>query len=148
MTQAPWIDVHAHPGRCFLAGLDDSDPLVRMLGGAQVAAALAAAQPAGLTAVTLSTVADLRVLAPDPVRGLRAARQFQPGEAYVDHRRQLDQISRAVAASGAQVALTAADIASAQADGRTAVLISCEGGDFLEGETARLTEARAAARHR
>lgn len=136
--------MHAHPGRCFLAGLDDGDPLVGMLGGAEVAAALAAAQAAGLTAVTLSTVADLRVLAPDPVRGLRAARQFKPGEVYGDHRRQLDQISRAVAASGAQVAVTAADIASAEADGRTAVLISCEGGDFLEGEAARLTEARAA----
>lgn len=144
MTQAPWIDVHAHPGRCFLAGLDDADPLVGMLGAAEVAAALAAAQAAGLAAVTLSTVADLRVLAPDPLRGLRAARQFKPGEAYADHRRQLDQISRVVAASGAQVAVTAADITSARADGRTAVLISCEGGDFLEGETARLTEARAA----
>ena len=70
-----------------------------MLGAAKVAVALPAAQAAGLTAVTLSTVADLRVLAPDPVRGLRAVRQFKPGEAYADHRRQLDQISRAVAAS-------------------------------------------------
>ncbi len=96
-----------------------------------------------MTAITLSTVADLRVLAPDSVRGLRAARPFKPGEAYADHRRQLDQISRAVAASGARVASTAADIARAQADGRTAVLISCEGGDFLEGDLARLTEAQA-----
>jgi membrane dipeptidase len=144
VTQAPWIDLHAHPGLCFLAGLDDADPLVRMLGGAQISAALAAAQDAGLSAVTLSTVADLRVLAPDPARGLRAAREFRPGEAYADHRRQLDQISRDVAATGAQVAVTAADIESAQADGRTAVLISCEGGDFLEGEAARLAEARAA----
>ena len=70
-----------------------------MLGAAEVAVALAAAQAAGLIAVTLSRVADRRVLAPDQVRGLRAARQFEPGEAYADHRRQLDQISRAVAAS-------------------------------------------------
>jgi hypothetical protein len=140
--------MHAHPGRCFLAGLDDGDPLVGMLGAAEVAVALVAAEAAGLTAVTLSTVADLRVLAPDPVRGLRAARQFQPGEAYADHRRQLDEISRVVAASGAQVAVTAADIVSAQADGRTAVPISGEGGDFLEGQTARLAEARGLARHR
>lgn len=144
MTQDPWIDLHAHPGRCFLAGLDDADPLVGMLGGAEVAAALAAAQSVGMAAVALSTVADLRVLAPDPVRGLRAARQFKPGEAYADHRRQLDQIGQAVEASGAKVAITAADIERAQADGRTVVLISCEGGDFLEGEIGRLTEAKAA----
>ena len=144
MTDAPWIDLHAHPGRCFLAGLDDADPLVGMLGGAEIAAALAAANAVGLAAVTLSTVADLRVLAPDPVRGLRAAGQFKPGEAYADHRRQLDQIGRAVAAAGAQVAVTAADIESAQPDGRTAVLISCEGGDFLEGDLGLLAEVRAA----
>jgi membrane dipeptidase len=143
VTDAPWIDLHAHPGRCFLAGLDDADPLVGMLGRPEIGAALAAANAAGLAAVTLSTVADLRVLAPDPVRGLRAARQFQPGEAYADHRRQLDQIGRTLAANGAQVAVTAEEIQSAQADGMTAVLISCEGGDFLEGDIRRLTEVRA-----
>jgi len=115
-----------------------------MLGGAQISAALDAAQEAGMTAISMSTVADLRVLAPDPVRGLRAAREFQPGEAYADHQRQLDQISQAVAVAGAKVARTAADIESAQAAGRTAVLISCEGGDFLEGDVSRLAEAGAA----
>jgi len=115
-----------------------------MLGRQEIGAALASANAAGLAAVTLSTVADLRVLAPDPVRGLRAARDFKPGEAYADHRRQLDQISRAVAAASAEVARTAADIGTAQAEGRTAVLISCEGGDFLEDELSRLTEARGA----
>jgi membrane dipeptidase len=144
VTEAPWIDLHAHPGRCFLAGLDLGDPLVAMLGAAEIPAALAAAQTAGLTAITLSTVADLRVLAPDPVRGLRAARQFKPGEAYADHRRQLGEISQAVTAAGARVAVTAADIERAQADGRTAVLISCEGGDFLEGDVSRLTEVKGA----
>jgi membrane dipeptidase len=144
VTQAPWIDLHAHSGRCFLAGLDDADPLVGMLGREDIGAALAAANAAGMAAVTLSTVADLRVLAPDPVRGLRAARQFKPGEAYADHRRQLDEISRAVDTAGAQVAVTAADIESAQAEGRTAVLISCEGGDYLEGDLGLLAEARAA----
>ena len=61
VTRGPWIDVHAHPGRCFLAGLARTDPLAASLGGEDAAAALSAAQKAGLTAVTLSTVADLRV---------------------------------------------------------------------------------------
>jgi hypothetical protein len=38
-----WIDVHAHPGRCFLAGLSDDDPQAAVLGGQDVAGALAAA---------------------------------------------------------------------------------------------------------
>jgi len=83
-TRAPWVDVHAHPGRCFLAGLDAGDPLAGLLGGPDVATALSAARDAGLAAVTLSTAA-----------------------------------------------------------GQTAVLVGCEGGDFLEGRPEALAEARA-----
>ena len=139
-----WIDVHAHPGRCFLAGLDDSDPLVGLLGAPDVASAVAAARVAGLAAVTLSTVADLRVLTPDADKGLRASRPFRPGEAQADHRRQVEGISRAVAAAGLQIATTAAEIEAAHDAGQTAVLLSCEGGDFLEGSLAPLAEARVA----
>jgi membrane dipeptidase len=142
-TGTPWIDVHAHPGRCFLAGLDAGDPLVGMLGGPDVAAALSAARDAGLAAVTLSTVADLRVLGPDPVRGLRAVRQFEPGEAYADHRRQLAGIGQLLAGLGVEVAVTPAAIESAWASGHIAVLLACEGGDFLEDRLEALTEARA-----
>ncbi len=144
MTSGPWIDVHAHPGRCFLAGLDETDPLAGALGGLDVAGSLAAARAAGLAAVTLSTVADLRVLAPDPVKGLRASRQFRPGEAYRDHQRQLSGIGELAKALGADIAVTAAEIERAHASHRTALLVSCEGGDFLEGRLEPLQQARAA----
>ncbi|HEX5287980.1 MAG TPA: membrane dipeptidase [Streptosporangiaceae bacterium] len=42
------------------------------------------------------------------------------------------------------MATSAADLESAARDGRTAVLLGCEGGDFLEGDLRRLEEARAA----
>ena len=142
-TRVPWIDVHAHPGRCFLAGLDGVDPLAALLGGQDVPGALAAARRAGLAAVTVSTVADLRVLAPDPVQGLRAGRPFEPGEAYADHRRQLAGIGQVLAGAGVPVAATAADVETAQASGQTAALIACEGGDFLAGRPEALAEARA-----
>jgi membrane dipeptidase len=142
-TRAPWVDVHAHPGRCFLTGLDAGDPLVGMLGAPDVGAALSAARDAGLAAVTLSTVADLLVLGPDPVRGLRAVRQFGPGEAYADHRRQLAGIGQILVELGAPVAMTPAGIESAWASGHTAVLLACEGGDFLEDRLEALAEARA-----
>jgi membrane dipeptidase len=142
-ARTQWIDVHAHPGRCFLAGLDDADPLVGMLGGQDIASALSAAQDAGMGAVTLSTVADLRVLAPDPVKGLRASRPFRPGEAYADHRRQLAGITQTLAGLGKRVAVTSAHVEAAWASGHTAVLLSCEGGDFLDGNLEPLAEARA-----
>jgi membrane dipeptidase len=142
-TGAPWVDVHAHLGRCFLAGLDAGDPMAGLLGGQDVAVALSAAREAGMAAVTLSTVADLRVLAPDPVKGLRAAREFSPGEAYADHRRQLAGIGELLARLGTPVAVTAEDIHDAWSGGQTAVLVGCEGGDFLEGRLEALAEARA-----
>jgi membrane dipeptidase len=144
VTRRPWVDLHAHPGRCFLAGLDVADPLVSRLGGAEIGAQMAAAATAGMAAITLSTVADLRVLAPDAAKGLTASREFGPGEAYGDHRRQLDAMMSALAALGVLVAVSAAELERAWAGGRTAALLSCEGGDFLEGRLEALAEARAA----
>jgi len=141
-TRAPWVDVHGHPGRCFLAGLGGGDPLVGMLGAADVEAALSAARDAGLAAVTLSTVADLRVLAPDPVKGLRAVRDFGPGEAYADHRRQLTAIRQVLDDLEVPVAMSAADIEHARDSGQIVVLLACEGGDFLEDGLEALAEAR------
>ena len=135
--------MHAHPGRCFLAGLDSADPLATRLGGQDIAAALSAARAAGMAAVTLSTVADLRVLAPDAVTGLRASRPFRPGEAYQDHRRQLAGIAQVLTRLGLATAVTAQAIEGAWATGQTAVLVACEGGDFLEGRLEPLAEARA-----
>ena len=68
------------------------------------------ARAAGITALILATVSDFAVLRPDPQAGLRAHRDFRPGEAYADHRRQLEAIRRAMAAAGAEVATSAADV--------------------------------------
>jgi membrane dipeptidase len=139
----PWIDLHGHAGRCFLAGLPAGHQLIATMGAAAVADAVRAAQAAGMTAVNLSAVADFAVLRPDPAKGLSAHRDFHPGEAYADYRRQLTGIRQAAAEAGAEVATSAADLERAARDGRTVVLLGCEGGDFLEGDLRRLEEARA-----
>jgi membrane dipeptidase len=142
--RGPWIDLHGHAGRCFLAGLPAGHPMVTALGAASVAGAVRDARAAGVTALTLATVSDFAVLRLDPQAGLRAHRDFRPGEAYADHRRQLEGIRRAVAAAGAEVATSAAGVDRAARDGRTVVLLGCEGGDFLDGDLRRLEEARGA----
>jgi membrane dipeptidase len=136
--------LHSHAGRCFLAGLPPAHSVAAALGPASVAAALEAARAAGMTALCLSAVADFMILRPDPAVGLRAVRDFRPGEAYADYQRQLAGIRAAVAEAGAEVATSPADLDRAARDGRTAVLLGCEGGDFLEGDLRRLAEARAA----
>jgi len=118
--------------------------MVASLGAASIADAVRDAAAAGMTALVLATVSDFTLLRPDPVTGLRAHRDFRPGEAHADHRRQLDGLRQAVAAAGTQVATSAADLDRAARDGRTVVLLGCEGGDFLDGDLRRLEQARAA----
>jgi membrane dipeptidase len=142
--RGPRIDLHSHAGRCFLAGLPAGHSLVATMGAAAVADAVRAARAAGMTALVLAAVADFAVLRPDPATGLRAHRGFHAGEAYADYQRQLAGIREAAAEAGAGVAASAADLDRAGRDGRTAVLLGCEGGDFLEGDLRRLEEARAA----
>jgi membrane dipeptidase len=139
-THGPWIDVHAHPGRCFLAGAPAGDRLAELLGGDASVAAVRAAREAGLTAVSLATVADLAVLAPTPEGGLRAARPFEPGEAHAGHQRQVAGLRALVEQERMPVAMTAADLERAHAEGTTAALLTCEGGDFLEGLVERVEE--------
>jgi membrane dipeptidase len=140
----PRVDLHSHAGRCFLAGLPAGHSAVATMGAAAVADAIRAARAAGMTALVLAAVADFAVLRPDPATGLRAYRDFRPGEAYADTQRQLAGIRAAVAEVSAEVAASAADLDRAARDGRTAVLLGCEGGDFLEGDLRRLEQSRAA----
>jgi len=140
----PRVDLHSHAGRCFLAGLPAGHALVAALGAPAVPDAVRAARAAGITALVLSAVADFAVLRPDSATGLRAYRDFRAGEAYSDYQRQLTGIRAAAAEAGAEVVTSAAGLDRAVADGRTAVLLGCEGGDFLDGDLRRLEEARAA----
>jgi hypothetical protein len=87
--------------------------MVVSLGAASVTGAVRDALAAGVTALTLATVSDFAVLRPDPVTGLRAYRDFRPGEAYADHCRQLEAIRRAVTAAGAEVATSAGGLPAA-----------------------------------
>jgi membrane dipeptidase len=142
-AHGPWIDVHAHPGRCFLAGAPAGDPLADLLGGDASATALHAARRAGLTAVSFATVADLLVLAPAPGGGLHAGRPFEPGEAWTDHQRQLQGLRHLLDREQVAPARTAGDLERAHASSTMAALLTCEGGDFLEGRGERLAEVHA-----
>ncbi|MEZ5227534.1 MAG: membrane dipeptidase [Acidimicrobiales bacterium] len=97
------------------------------------------AAEAGVCCVSLSTVADLAVLRANAAGGLGAGREFEPGEARRDHDRQLAGL-RTVFDDVRQVR-AAADITAAHHDGRGSGFVSCEGADFLEGDTSGLVDA-------
>jgi membrane dipeptidase len=138
---SPRIDVHAHPGRCFLAGLDEHDPMVALLGRDRADEAIATAAAAGMAAVSFATVADLRVIGPRPDGGLGAFREFEPGEADADHRRQLEAITRLATDGNVPIIRCAADVERSVADGSTGLFVTCEGADFVEGALGRVEDA-------
>lgn len=138
-THGPWLDLHAHPGRCFLAGYDDTSPLVELLGTSTVAASVRQAAGAGVCCVSVSTVADLAVLGPTATGGLAARRPFEPGEARADHDRQMAGLHSLF--DDVRQVRTAADIEAANADGRGSAFVSCEGADFLDGRLEGLIDA-------
>jgi membrane dipeptidase len=130
-TRAPRIDVHAHPGRCFLAGIAPDDALLSVLGGDHAVEALRSASDAEMGAVSLATVADLRVLRMG-AGGFTAGRPFEAGEAMADHRRQLEAIVEVAREADSPIIRCAHDIERARARGRTGVFVTCEGADFVE----------------
>lgn len=135
----PWVDLHAHPGRCFLAGFADSAPMVQLLGPSTVASSVRLASDAGVCCVSASTVGDLAVLRPNADGGMGAGRAFEPGEARADHDRQLSGLGESLA--GILQVRGAHDIRRAHADGLGSAFIACEGADFLDGELDGLTDA-------
>lgn len=140
----PWVDLHAHPGRCFLAGLSPADRLAEIVGADTCDASVAEIERAGMAAVTFATVADLRVIGFKDDGGLHAVRPFNDGEAYADHCRQLEGIHDLAGRHDLPLIRTADDIVAAHDAGVTALFLTCEGADFVEHHLERLDESHAA----
>ncbi len=139
--RGPSADIHAHPGRFFVRGLPAAEPITALLGAEATDEALQDLRAGELDLVCYATVADLRVLRVDPARGICAGRAFDAGEAYADHERQLAALDEITARPGVARILTPADLAAARAANRLGILLTCEGGDFLEERLERVAEA-------
>lgn len=135
------VDIHSHPGRFFLKGVVDRTPTTRAFGEPFEAAAIADLNAGNVSAALFSAVADMRLLEMTPSQGLHAARDFQPGEAYKDYRRQLAELKALAASPGLGAGLTPADIDAAHARHKSAAVFAVEGGDFIEADLDRVHEA-------
>ena len=129
----PWVDVHAHPGRCFLGGLDRSSRLVQMFGPDDSVNRVRSSATGEVAVVNTATVGDLAVVGPNASGGLGAGREFEPGEAVRDHDRQLDAVDTLLAHHDIRTVLGPGDIHAAADAGTPGAFVSCEGGDFLDG---------------
>lgn len=103
---------------------------------------LAAGMRAGsLAAVCLSEIPDEPLLGRNAAGITGISRSPRPDELYRHHLERLAWTDDMVAHHGLQRALTAADLVSAHAAGRPALIGGVEGLDFLEGKLERLEEA-------
>ena len=135
----PWVDVHAHPGRCFLRGIPEDDALRALLGPDDTDRAIEDLRVGGVALASFSTVADLRVLSVGEA-GIVAGREFEPGEAWSDHERQLAALLDLADGGKLRLVRSPEEVASLLDEGIPGMLLTCEGGDFLEGRLARVEE--------
>ena len=132
LSRGPWIDLHAHPGRCFLEGNTPESPWRALLGDSVCGEVLKNVPTPPFAAISVSSVSDLAVLGVTPDGGLAAVRPFEEGEAYRDHRRQVDGVVSMLATERIALARCAADLTRAHESGELVAILSCEGADFAE----------------
>ena len=139
MPISPWVDVHAHPGRCFMRGLDEKDAMRAALGGDDSVRAVGDLAAGGVALASFSTVADLRVLSIGP-NGIGASRDFHEGEAWSDHERQLRALLDLAEQGSVRLVRAPSEIKTFSPGDVPGMLMTCEGGDFLEGDPSRVEE--------
>ena len=135
------VDTHCHPGRFFLKGVIDPSPTTRAFGEPFEAAAIADLSAGNVSAGVFSAVSDMSLLEQTATQGLKAGRDFKPGEAYADYQRQVGELKSLIASHAVAAGLRPTDIESAHRYHKTAALIGVEGGDFIEDRLERINEA-------
>lgn len=123
-SHGPWVDLHAHPGKCFF-------------GDTEIFDAARALKSAGVAASSFSTVGDLGILAIRP-DGIVQTREFEPGEARRDHDNQLLALGHLGEDDDVLVIRKAADVQQAHDEGLAGAFFTAEGADFLGEDLADL----------
>ena len=132
-SQLPPIsfDLHTHPGAFFNKGKpgyvgDDSlSGTVRGMRGGQ------------LTGAFFSLVGDAPLIELTPT-GVKTRGAYSPGEAVAEYARQLRLLRAQLVGTPAFIATKANDLLRAQREGTVAAFLGCEGGEFLDGDAARV----------
>jgi membrane dipeptidase len=135
------VDTHSHPGRFFLKRLTEQTPTTRAFGEAFEDQAVADLSAGNVSAALFCAVADMRLIEMTPTGGLRAGREWTPGEAFADYQRQLAELKTLLSNPALTPGLTAADIESAHRRHKTGAVFGVEGGDFIEDRLDRVHEA-------
>ncbi len=128
------FDLHTHPGVFFAKGMD------LYPGDDKAGTTISEMEEARLTGAFFSLVADIQVIEIGP-EGMRPLKNFGPGEAWADYKRQLGILRDLFSSRSFMTSATkTAQLESSLRQEKIAAFISCEGGDYLEGDAGRLEE--------
>lgn len=142
-THGPWIDVHAHPGACFLRGLPPEHAGHIQFGGDRSVKAINRMRDGEVTVASFATVSDAHVIGLTPEGRFGALRDFEPGEALASHERQVRAIAGLTRTTAYEPVLTPDDIERLYLHGEMGVWLTCEGGDFVETRVERVEQSYA-----
>lgn len=131
MAQTPpgAVDMHTHAGNIIRASYG-RDSLLDVAGPMR---------KGGLAVICLAIVADSPIIQVSSGR-LRPGREPRPGELYEFSKTQFAKVHDLARNQSMPLIRTTADLRAAQAS-QPAVIVTSEGGDFLEGKIERLDEA-------
>ena len=123
------VDIHSHAGN-----------LIQMAYGRGSFAAVAEPmRQGGVSAICLAVVSDSPIIKTMDGR-LRPGRDPRPGELYDYTQKSFQQVHALAGQQRMPLLRTSADLAGARS-GVPSIIVSSEGGDFLEGKIERLDEA-------
>jgi membrane dipeptidase len=123
------VDLHSHAGNLIHAAYG-RDSLLDVAGPMQ---------KGGMSTICLCIVADSPVLNVSSGR-IRPSRNPRPGELYDFSKTQFAKLHELVRGQSMAIVKTAADLRAARSS-RPSVIVTSEGGDWLEGKIERLDEA-------
>jgi membrane dipeptidase len=136
------IDIHAHPGRSFVADAEDMGIQMRAYAATSLfeARAIQDMKKGGLTAATFATVSDFQLLQFGE-NGISAAREFKEGEAWRSYLSQKARIMSLVDNESVTLIKSPSDITTAKEEKHLGVLFTAEGGDFMDGSLEKLKQS-------
>ncbi|HEY4251099.1 MAG TPA: membrane dipeptidase [Roseomonas sp.] len=130
----PTIDIHSHAGRILGAS--------RIASHAPFAPVAAPMREGGMAVLCLAIVADTPTHHVTPDQRIRPFRDPDPGELYAYGQASFQRVHDLAREQGLRIVADAAGLAAARSDGPS-IIVSSEGGDFLEGQIGRVAEAHA-----
>ncbi len=133
------LDMHMHPALFPVKDIPRSSNPRPYRGDDVFASRIAGMHEGQMWTGFFSPVVDAPVLGMTP-KGPGMVRPFEPGEAWIEFRRQIAVLDNLLQRNDVVQAKTVADVEAAHAAGRVAAMYGCEGGDHIEDKPQRVEE--------